>query len=369
MNNVMTQQDYKEMIHSIVVPANSPEEFNKCYQPLIAFLQTETPEKLYRFRQCNERSIAAFDQDQLWFSPGYKMNDDFDALLHFDKEHIKSELKAFMESEQFTKGLQSIGQSMDAFPFVQSLFSSEIIEVTRQNIAQMNQPSIDAAKKQLYNFLIGQIDTTDAIVRQVVQRSIKFACFSEEINSAAMWGYYADSGCGFALAYDFRGNGYTMCNSCMTRNLCPSNKNCLLARVIYDDVCFDATQYATWLFQQYIIQQILLDQNVLSLYKYFQDIIPCPDLFMPTKILLHKGSEWGHEHEWRLTCSCNSAEFNQQEFSCARKKPTAVYLGRKISPIHEKILRHIAVEKNIPVYKMQIRESESVYKLYPKICS
>lgn len=367
---MMTQQDYREMIHNIVVPANlSYEEINKCYQPLADFLQAETPEKLYRFRQCNERSIAAFDQDQLWFSPGYKMNDDFDALLHFDKEQIKLELKAFIESEQLTIGLQSIGQGTDGFPIIQELLPPEIIEAARQNIVQMDQSSIDAAKKQFYKLFSDQIDTNDAIVRQVVQKSIKFACFSEEINSAAMWGYYADSGCGFALAYDFRNNGYTMCNSCMTRDLCPSYKSCLLARVIYDDVCFDATQYATWLFRQNVIQKMLLDRNAFSLYSSFQNIIPCPDLFMPTKILLHKANAWGHEREWRLTCSCNSAEFNQQEFSYAQKKPTAVYLGRKISPIHEKILRHIAVEKNIPVYKMQIKEDEATYKLHPQICS
>lgn len=366
----MTQQDYREMIHNIVVPAYLPdEEINKQYQPLVDFLQAETPEKLYRFRQCNERSIAAFDQDQLWFSPGYKMNDDFDALLHFDKERIKSELKTFIESEQFTRGIQAIGQGTDGFSHIHDLLPPEIIEATRQNIAQMDQASMDAAKKQFYNLFTDQIDTNDAIVRQVVQRSIKFACFSEEITSAAMWGYYADSSCGFALAYDFRGSGYTMCNSCMTRNLCPSNKSCLLVRVIYDDVCFDATQFAIWLFQQNIIQKMLLDKNAFSLYESFQNMIPCPDLFMPTKILLHKASAWGHECEWRLTCSCNTAEFNQEEFSCAKKKPTAVYLGRKISPIHEKILRHIAVEKNIPVYKMQIREDESTYKLYPQICS
>ncbi len=34
----------------------------------------------------------------------------------------------------------------------------------------------------------------------------KFACFSEDINPTAMWGYYADSGCGLALACDFRSN-------------------------------------------------------------------------------------------------------------------------------------------------------------------
>ena len=87
---------------------------------------------------------------------------------------------------------------------------------------------------------------------------------------------------------------------------------------------------------------------------------------MGTKVLLHKAEEWSHEQEWRLICQCNSSEFKQEEFSYAKKKPTAVYLGRKVSPIHEKILRHIAVEKNIPVYKMQIQQDNPVYKLYPE---
>ena len=79
----MDMQAYSEMIHSIVVPATLPqEEMLKCYQPLTDFLQTETPEKLYRFRRCDERSISAFDPDQLWFSPGYTMNDDFDSLFY-----------------------------------------------------------------------------------------------------------------------------------------------------------------------------------------------------------------------------------------------------------------------------------------------
>ena len=183
---VMTDQIYNEMIHSIIVPANlSIEEQVKRYQPLTEFLQTETPKQLYRFRQCNEWSIFAFDQDQLGVTPGYKMNDDFDALY--------------------------------------------------------------------------------------------------------------------------------------------------------------------------------------SLWNYFENLIPCPDMFMITKILLHKASAWKHEKEWRLICTCNSPDFMQQEFPYATKRPTAIYLGRKISPIYEKILRHIAVEKNIPVYKMTLNNHESSYKLYPEI--
>lgn len=363
----MDMQTYSEMIHGIVVPATlSPEEMFKCYQPLTDFLQVETPERLYRFRRCDERSISAFDQDQLWFSPGYKMNDDFDALLHFNKENIKSELKSFLENDQFRTAFWDIGEGAEVPVHIQNLLSFEMLEALRKNIAQMDESTMSTSLNQLYDFFVEQIDANDIAVHEIVQKTIKFACFSEAIESAAMWGYYADSGCGFALSYDFRNGGYTICNSCLTGNLCPSYKSCLLAPVIYGDTCFNATRYATWLFQQRAIFKILADKNATSFYSYLQNIVPCPDLFMPTKILLHKASAWGHEREWRLTCNCNSSDFNQQEFSWAKKKPTAVYLGRKISPIYEKILRHIAVDKNIPVYKMQIRQDDSEYRLYPE---
>ena len=361
------QQSYEEMIHSIVVPATlSQEEMLKCYQPLTSFLQTEVPEKLYRFRRCDEKSISAFDQDQLWFSPGCKMNDDFDALLHFDKETIKTGLKAALENQQFLSALESIGQGTEIPPSIQNQFPAEMLDSFRKTIASMDQSTLIAALKQFYNFFANQIDINDITVQQVIRKTIKFACFSEEIGSAAMWGYYADSGRGFALSYDFRNGNYTKCNACPTRTQCPKYKNCLLMPVIYGDNCFDATQYATWLFQQEAIQKMLADRNILPLYPLSQNISPCPDLFMANKILLHKASAWSHEREWRLTCQCNSPEFNTQEFSCAEKKPTAVYLGQNISLIYEKILRHIAVDKGIPVYKMQIQQDSPLYKLYPE---
>ena len=363
----MDVKAYSDMIHNIVVPATlSQEEMFRCYQPLIDFLQTETPEKLYRFRQCNENSIAAFDQDQLWVSPGYKMNDDFDALLHFDKESIKSELKAFLGHDQFIPTFQAIGKGAEVPVHIQNILPPEMIEAVRSTIAQLDEATINKSISQLYDFFVNQIDANDVAVQQIIQKAIKFACFSEAIESAAMWGYYADSGRGFALSYDFRNGGYTMCNLCPTGNQCPSYKSCSLAPVIYSDTCFDATKYAAWLFQQEAILRILADRNALSVYSLLQNIVPCPDLFMPVKILLHKAKAWEHEREWRLICQCNSSEFIQQEFSYAKKEPTAVYLGRKISPFYEKVLRHIAIEKNIPVYKMQIQRNDTSYKLHPE---
>lgn len=365
----MDMKAYSEMIHGIVVPANlSYEERAKRYQPLMDFLRKETPRELYRFRCCDENSISAFDQDQIWFSPGYKMNDDFDTLLYFDKEAIKSNLKTALQSENIISAIQSIGQGAEIPAPVQNLFPSEMLETVRNGIIQMDQTAITTALDQFYSLCTNEIDINDTAIRQIIQsqKSIKFACFSKAIDSAAMWGYYAGSSSGFALSYDFRDGHYIKCDSCLNGNQCPNYKNSSLAPVVYDDNRFDATVYATRLVQQQITQKVLAERNAFALYSLFQDMMPCPDMFMGTKVLLHKASAWSHEQEWRLTCQNSSSKFKEEEFSYAEKRPTAVYLGRKISPIHEKILRHIAVDKNIPVYKMRIRTEELSYKLYPE---
>ena len=123
----------------------------------------------------------------------------------------------------------------------------------------MDEAAMNTSLDQVCDFFVNQIDANDDEVQQIVQKTIKFACFSETIDSAAMWGYYADSGCGFALSYDFRNSGYTKCNLCRIGNQCPAFKNCLLVPVIYSDICFDATKYAIWLFQQEVILKILTE--------------------------------------------------------------------------------------------------------------
>lgn len=354
------------MIHNIVVPANLPlEEQSRRYQPLVDFLKKETPKSLYRFRACNERNFSALDQEQLWLSLGSKMNDDFDALLYVNKEQLQAELNSFLKSDRLKElmALTGQGQIPEA---IQRAFPPEMLEQMRVRAKQLQEQGLDTEINQFQEHLQSQIDIQLTQISKLIQNSVKFACFSEAIDSAAMWGYYGDSSKGFALSYDFSNGGYTVCDTCKKRDQCLAPKNGLLARVIYDDTRLDTMQYTTWLLQQALLWDILKKGNMLPYYNnMIQSVFPCPDLFMSSKALLHKASTWKHEKEWRLICSCNSPEFNQQEFSYAEKRPTAVYLGRKISSIHEKILCNIAAEKGIPVYKMELRENERVYKLYP----
>ena len=59
----------------------------------------------------------------------------------------------------------------------------------------------------------------------------------------------------------------------------------------------------------------------------------------------------------------SNVDFKNNKHHPATKKATGVYLGRKISPINEKLLCLLAKEKAIPVYKMQLDDSSPKYEL------
>ena len=55
--------------------------------------------------------------------------------------------------------------------------------------------------------------------------------------------------------------------------------------------------------------------------------------------------------------------FNNSHHGCCIKRPTGIYLGRRISRTYEKILRLIAKEKDLPVYKMGLDDRSPAYEL------
>lgn len=347
MSNSVTNHNYKEMVHSIVVPESlSDEEKRKRYQPLLNYLNTSTPNKLYRFRSCKERAFHEFDQDILGFAPASEMNDDFDGMLYFDKERIKAGLMNTVTPENIVKIVDLFSHGHIPAEIKNNLPESLIVH------------SIDTfrhvALNELRSFTDGFIafatngyEKRIAFLRHLTQDQ-KIACLSKSINSAAMWGYYGNNGTGFALSYDLRGNIF--------------DKYCI-SPVIYGKERFDATEFATWLLQQLLLQQIL-DPRVKELYPNFRHIIPCPDQFMPTKVMIHKSNRWRHEQEWRLVFYEKDGQ--NEKYPNVKEKPTAIYLGRNISAINEKILRNIAAEKGIPVYKMTVQEDSPTYNLFPQ---
>jgi antitoxin component of RelBE/YafQ-DinJ toxin-antitoxin module len=87
---------------------------------------------------------------------------------------------------------------------------------------------------------------------------------------------------------------------------------------------------------------------------------------MVTKIALQKSSEWSYEKEWRIIYTNNDVATQSKANVPFSASPTALYLGRRISHLYERLLKDIANEKGIPVYKMFLDDNSPTYRLIPK---
>ena len=201
----------------------------------------------------------------------------------------------------------------------------------------------------------------------IAQRTVKFCCFSENIRSAYMWGLYSSNESGFALEYDFTEQPYAASPSEL------KDRQCAIFPVIYGKEMFQLSkEYLQYLLMYRWINIALKESGVMMSDPFFAERFLksgiCPDLSVVTKISLCKSEEWEKEMEWRLFCSSNAdVDFQNQQHGYCIKRPKGLYLGRRISYINEKILKCIASEKKIPVYKMGLDDGSPCYALTTQV--
>ena len=343
--NNMISSDYSHIIGQIIVPEGAMEEKQaELYEPLSRYLREKMPSALYRFRSCNERNFSAFDKGQLWFSRAETMNDDFDSLVYYDREAIAGEISQAFEqlSNMNMKSMLS-----NAPIELQQMLHNMPVSMDGNDLLGFRQPFLERVNQELEN------------VASLIRRMMKFACFSDDVESPLMWGHYADSSRGFALAYDFRNSGYTVSDGCVNKNTCQNKRMCSLYPMVYTNERLNATQYIKWLLQKKLVAEI---PNA-GIRTFMDSSLRCPDQFMLTKILIHKAEAWQPEREWRLVCSCNAPQYSNEPYSYAIQAPTALYLGSQISPVNEKLLCYLAKGKGIPVYKMSASLNSPQYRL------
>ncbi len=339
-------EEYTNIINDTIVPGNlSDQEKEERYLPLYNFLQSHIPSRLYRFRSCKERSFHEFDQDILGFSPAYEMNDDFDGLLYFNKEQIANSINSSLTTKNINDYVD-LGFDKAIPKECNELISESSYKQMADGFRNLSLNEQEELISNFKGFVMENYDDRSENLMKLTQ-NLKIASLSSCIKSAAMWGYYANNGTGFALAYDLRNISF----SCF----------CIYP-VIYGEKRIDATSFAIWLIQQQLLVKLFRDLYCGN--TSISRMIPCPDEFMSSKILIHKASDWKHEKEWRLII--NEKYGQNEKYPHVICKPCEIYLGRNISAINEKILRSIASEKNIPVRKMGICTDDPTYSLMPK---
>lgn len=131
------------------------------------------------------------------------MNDDYDALLYFDKANITAHvLQAINEFSRFASGKVS----WEELPqIVQYFFPREVLCQMREAIAHITVGDMESYLRHFEAFSRNAIKAYSPKISVLTQNTLKFACFSDTITSANMWGHYASSSTGFSIGYNFRG--------------------------------------------------------------------------------------------------------------------------------------------------------------------
>ena len=367
----MKEKDYAvylDIINNTVIPsAATTEEQTKLMRPLLKWLDTHTPPKLYKFRECNENNINAFRNQQIWFATGAKMNDDYDAVLYCNREAILHELSNQFDENGMLKVFSFLQTGREAPAILYGIFGRQYIEETAEKIQSISEAELRRISSGIKAWAEEGFRTQFPFIAQSIQNVVKISSFSENINSPLMWGHYAKNSSGFALAYDFRHRHYNECPSCEKLGVtCTAPKLCTLMPIIYRNNRIDATEFARYLMQQSFTQNLCKEMKTRDeMSTKILSTVTCSDTFMQSKIIHSKYRDWDDEKEWRMTVSYNAPSCATDQTAYIWRKPCALYLGRNIKDTDELVLRNIAYTQRIPVYKMEIDETSTGYDLKP----
>ena len=359
----MKIKEFENTLLSIKIPSNIKfEQKAQLSEPINKIVEDLMPSRLYHFRQCSERNFAAFYDEQVWVSRGTDMNDDFDACLYYDDKKIVDWLDSFYDTKNNLKILDYIKTAKNVPKEMQQLFPNA--EIFFDAIQQLTLEDIKKVSLGFKEYVKANLPESLKMITAQIQGGVKFACFSQNVKSAMMWGHYASDGTGFALGYDFRNGNLNECSACPKLGQeCFYPILCHIYPVIYENKRYDATDYAIYMFQYKLLVDTFNRYGVAVAQQWIDQIVPCPDIQMLSKIAIHKSLEWKPEKEWGLFYTNTNPQSVNEAHSFMRKKPVAVYLGRKISAINEKILKDIAKEKGIECYKMDINSNSQSYIL------
>jgi Protein of unknown function (DUF2971) len=294
-----------------------------------AFLQKDLalPKRLSKYRSVNNYSLKNLADDTVWLADPFQLNDPFDSGLgvqfeiyaeyfnersadHLAKMASDSGLIDRDEADKLAarpEGLQKLMRALSEKESSLSLNHSD--EFITAILAAFEKQSTAAVEKTM----------------AVLRKSLKLCSFSEVHDSIVMWSHYADYHRGFCIEYP-------------VGELPPGDiRRRMLFPVVYADELFDATA---------IFQEMLAGGRVAN------------NLFA-LAACLQKSSEWSYEKEWRLAFP---AGIIPSSTAYLMPRPSAIFLGAKITPSARESVLAIVEPKGIPVFHMLL--SNNSFRLH-----
>ena len=338
----MDRTEFAAILNSIQIPEGCDvETLQRTVKPISHALVEMMPDKLFRYRNCSEMSVEAFENDKVYALTADMFNDPYDMLLRFDIEAVKNMFNSLLSNESFYRLKDVLGKGKTLPDIVKQNFDQENISQIKNIVLSItNDSEIDSFVSNRRNEVMDMVDLYFPLLATFVnKRTATISCFSETIKSVTMWSHYADYHKGFVLEYDLRP---TLSNGIPNVGIYP---------VIYDDKRYDGTQYILWEFLRMLGVKL-----------------PNPDTLSYIKCALHKSSQWEYEKEWRLIDSNLRDNIISENITWVSLKPTAIYYGTNISSDNKNRLHSIAQGKNLKEYNMYIDYAFDKYEMQYREC-
>lgn len=338
----MDRTEFAAILNSIQIPEGCDvETLQRTVKPISHALVEMMPDKLFRYRNCSEMSVEAFENDKVYALTADMFNDPYDMLLRFDIEAVKNMFNSLLSNESFYRFKDVLGKGKTLPDIVKQNFDQENISQIKNIVLSItNDSEIDSFVSNRRNEVMDMVDLYFPLLATFVnKRTATISCFSETIKSVTMWSHYADYHKGFVLEYDLRP---ILSNGIPNVGIYP---------VIYDDKRYDGTQYILWEFLRMLGVKL-----------------PNPDTLSYIKCALHKSSQWEYEKEWRLIDSNLRDNIISENKTWVSLKPTAIYYGTNISSDNKNRLHSIAQGKNLKEYNMYIDYAFDKYEMQYREC-
>lgn len=297
---------------------------NEGFINALEFKRSHIPKKLYRYRSTKNLDYLREEicGGEIFLSLPSEMNDPFDSHSVLGEKHpasyiqpkdaYMSRFKDIMDKDTFDRIF-----SDDNWFELMTLFAAE-------NSSSSNE--VDAIKGGIFYATMKILEGINTTLNDTINKSYRFACFTEKSTNLPMWNHYANGHAGVCLEYDIS----TIKDIYILNRLFP---------IKYSDKLPDGALLAM---QRKINESAFLD------------------LF-----LMHKLNDWSYESEWRLilnpgTWFNNLGEIPIDYWTKGKiikfSRPSKVFLGTRIKDSDEEEIRKWCKEHNIPVKKMKCTE-------------
>lgn len=171
--------EYKNILDNTVIPISwDNDKQKKGYSEISNFILSNIPDEIYRFRSCNERSIEQFYNDQISFSIGSEMNDDFESRVYYDKQGLIDWLK---QGYYKIKNADISEIKRDLLKISKQFNEKSNLLFAKKNIEQISEEYFINTLQSAVRLVSNNFDYWLEFTTNTIQNVNKFACFCSDI--------------------------------------------------------------------------------------------------------------------------------------------------------------------------------------------